>query len=191
MTEERSSAIDWAAELPWIALGYNCTPQQATRLSPYQVLCARAPTVPPAVRERLREPLDFDCTTDQARDALAGQLLERAALAKRYSIMAGENLRIPQHRDTLRYAQGLTGADLEDAAGAGTERASRAAKPVAPSHKQADADLEARALHGRLVTKVFHVPGSKKKRQRPFWGASALRRPHIPPELLPGDVGGQ
>jgi transposase InsO family protein len=320
MTEERGSAIDWAAELPWIALGYNCTPQQATRLSPYQVLYARAPTVPPAVRERLQEPLDFDCTTDQARDALAGQLLERAALAKRYSIMAGENLRIAQHRDTLRYAQvrsgdyqprlhrfepgdfvyvkqrvsstlqmparphilrvkevgksgvlvlegsdgrtaklhlsqcapchlpnidtrvdysqaqveddvacrvcgrpddeatmlmcdgcneglhmhcigltaipagrwlcpscvaqGLTGADLEDATGAATERARRTAKPVAPSHKQAAADLEARALHGRLVTKVFHVPGSKQKRQRPFWGRLHFRGPTSRPNYF-------
>jgi hypothetical protein len=81
-------------------------------------------------------------------------------------------------------AQGLTGADLEDATGAATERARRTAKPVAPSHKQAAADLEARALHGRLVTKVFHVPGSKQKRQRPFWGRLHFRGPTSRPNYF-------
>ena len=36
-----------------MVLGYNCSTQESTRFSPYQLLYGLEPVVPPAVRERL------------------------------------------------------------------------------------------------------------------------------------------
>ena len=81
-------------------MGYRCSPQAATGLSPYQLLHAVSPTIPPAIKDRFSEPVDLD-NPEQA----IQQYLERAALAKKYAVIAGDNLRIAQHRDTLRYAK--------------------------------------------------------------------------------------
>jgi hypothetical protein len=92
----------WDEHLPWVLLGYRCSKQASTGLSPYEMLYARPPTMPVLVRERLKEPLAQEA--DQL-DAMAMQVVERAALIKRMCVMAGDNLRIAQHRDTLSYAK--------------------------------------------------------------------------------------
>jgi hypothetical protein len=61
---------------------------------------AMTPTVPPAIRERLLQPIDFEDS-----EAAAADFLARATLVKERSVMAGENLKVAQHRDTLRYAK--------------------------------------------------------------------------------------
>lgn len=90
----------WDTLLPWVALGYRITPQESTRLSPYQMLYAQLPMIPSAVRESCTEPLDFDGS-----DLAATELLRRAHEVARQVAMAGQNMVIAQQRDTLRYAR--------------------------------------------------------------------------------------
>ncbi|KAK3245927.1 hypothetical protein CYMTET_44524 [Cymbomonas tetramitiformis] len=55
----KAGSIDhWETFLSWIMLGYNATPQESTRLSPYELVYAQRPTLPPAIKERISEPLD-------------------------------------------------------------------------------------------------------------------------------------
>ncbi|KAJ9531042.1 hypothetical protein QJQ45_000957 [Haematococcus lacustris] len=89
----------WDEALPAIALGYRVSPQQATRCSPYSLLYGRAPVLPPAVVERIVCPVSFD---DPA--LAAASLLQRSAVLSRETAVAMGNIRIAQHRDTLRYA---------------------------------------------------------------------------------------
>jgi hypothetical protein len=110
LCEARRSKADWDKMLPWVALGYRCSPQQSTGVSPYQMLYACTPTIPPAIVERMQQPLDVDSAA--AREAAAADLVSRSMLVQRLSIMAGDNLRIAQHRDTLRYARVRDGTYL-------------------------------------------------------------------------------
>ena len=98
---------DWDLLLPWIALAYNCSPQKSTMLSPYMMVYARHPTIPPAIRERINQPVSFDDPQAAAADYVA-----RAQIVQRLCIIAGDNLRIAQHRDTLRYAAVRSGSYL-------------------------------------------------------------------------------
>jgi hypothetical protein len=98
--ESEGSAKDWPKHLPWIRLGYNCSRQESTRLAPYTLLYGVGPTIPPAVKEQLEQPVDFDDA-----EAAATELVSRQALMRKNLVMAGENLAIAQERDTLRYAQ--------------------------------------------------------------------------------------
>lgn len=91
---------DWDLELPWLLLGYRCSPQQSTGLTPYELLHAHSPVVPPAITERMTETLDLD---DPAK--AAESLQQRKVLVKRLCPEAMENLAIAQHRDRLRYAK--------------------------------------------------------------------------------------
>ena len=103
--ELAGSVNTWDEHLPWIQLAYNCSVQMSTKLSPYLMLYAHLPVVPPAVVQRMAEPIDFD-------DAEAAQqsLRTRAQLMEQCAIVAGNNLRIAQHHDTLRYAMTHSGA---------------------------------------------------------------------------------
>jgi len=68
-------------------------------MSPYYLLYARHPVVPPAHVQKFSEPIDlYDVK------AAAKSVLERAEVAQKAGIKAGSNLKIAQHRDTLRYA---------------------------------------------------------------------------------------
>jgi transposase InsO family protein len=89
---------EWDDALPWVQLGYNCSVQESTKHSPYQLLHARSPVIPPAVHERFEQPINFDDP-----DLAAQSLLLRAEDAKRAGLIAGDNLYVAQHRDTLRY----------------------------------------------------------------------------------------
>ncbi|GFR48414.1 hypothetical protein Agub_g10309 [Astrephomene gubernaculifera] len=55
---QEGRAQAWDEFLPWMALGYRCSPQASTRMTPYFLLYGVDPVVPPAVRERFAEPLD-------------------------------------------------------------------------------------------------------------------------------------
>jgi hypothetical protein len=92
--------FEWDLHLPWLMLGYNASPQKSTGMSPYQLIHAVVPTVPPAIREKMQEPINLDDPEKAAAD-----FLRRFKLVKERTIMAGDNLRIAQHRDTLRYAK--------------------------------------------------------------------------------------
>ena len=95
-----SKKVDcWDEQVPWVAMGYNCSVQQATGFSPYHLLYGRQPVVPPAALVRWEEPVDLD-----ASDVASADLLRRAAEVKRVAVIAAENLQVAQHRDTRRYA---------------------------------------------------------------------------------------
>ena len=97
---EANSTTQWDLQLPWVALGYRCSKQSSTGMSPYELLYARPPVFPSSVQDRMQEALDFD---DPA--AASASLMRRALwLEERMPIAAG-NLKIAQHRDTLRYSQ--------------------------------------------------------------------------------------
>jgi transposase InsO family protein len=90
---------DWDWELHWVALGYRCSKQAATGFSPYELLYGVPPIIPPAIKERMTEPvLDFADV-----DLATEYVLSRAQLLKHNCVIAMSNLRIAQHRDTLRY----------------------------------------------------------------------------------------
>jgi len=97
----------WDKFLPWILLGYNCSTQSSTKMSPYYMLHARHPVIPPAHVHRFENALDLYNVEAASRDVLA-----RAQAAEKIGIIAGENLRIAQHRDTLRYATIRSGGYL-------------------------------------------------------------------------------
>ena len=99
LTDDEGHANDWEKHLPWLVLGYLCSVQRSTGFSPYHLLYATAPVIPPAVRERMLEPIDFDNP-----ELASASLISRAAIVKYHLPMALGNLEIAQHRDTLRYA---------------------------------------------------------------------------------------
>jgi hypothetical protein len=105
--QDTKVGVDWDEDLPWIMLGYNCSEQASTGFSPYELLHAQQPTVPPALKPRFAGAIDLDDSAEIER-----QLLARADMMKRNCAMAGENLAIAQHRDTLRYAR-VRGGDYK------------------------------------------------------------------------------
>jgi hypothetical protein len=89
----------WDEHLPFMAMGYRCSKQSSTRLSPYEMLFADTPIIPPAARDRFSENINLDDP-----QAAADHVLRHATLIRDHMPMAGRNLMIAQHRDTLRYA---------------------------------------------------------------------------------------
>jgi hypothetical protein len=96
---------DWDVQMHWIALGYRVSGQASTGLSPYQLLYGAQPVIPPAVRPRVEQPLLEFTVAEQA----AEYVLQRAELLRKHCAIAFENLRVAQHRDTLRYQQVRSG----------------------------------------------------------------------------------
>ena len=86
-------------------LGYNSSVQASTGLSPYEVMYGVPPTVPPAIRERYEGAIELD---DPA--TAAAVVLRRAQALRECCIIAGDNMLIAQHRDTLRYAEVRSGS---------------------------------------------------------------------------------
>jgi hypothetical protein len=72
--EDKRNVYAWDAGVYWIALGYRCSPQASTKMSPYQLLYARRPTVPPAIVQRLQDSeIDFDCIEIAGGPGIAGR----------------------------------------------------------------------------------------------------------------------
>ena len=100
VSADPAAAKNWDLYLPSIVMGYVVSPQASSKLSPYEALFAVAPIIPPAIRERLQHPIDFDDP-----QLAAQSILQRAAVLKQSIPIAGQNLDIAQKRDTLRYAR--------------------------------------------------------------------------------------
>lgn len=99
MCLQRHKLDDWDTDVAWLSLGYRCSPHSSTGFAPYELLYARKPVAPPAVRTQLQQQLDVD---DPA--AAAVDLLQRKELVQRLCPEALENLTISQQRDQRRYA---------------------------------------------------------------------------------------
>ncbi len=100
MSQARKSLTQWDQDVAWLALGYRCTPQSSTGYSPYELMFARPPVVPPAVKEALAPAISYDDPAAAAQD-----LLLRKDLVQKMCPMALDNLTIAQHRDQRRYLQ--------------------------------------------------------------------------------------
>jgi transposase InsO family protein len=96
---------DWDWQLHWIALGYRASKQASTGISPYELLFGVPPVIPPAIKERVEDPV-LDLSDPEAAAEL---VLVKAALLRQRAAMAGGNLRIAQHRDILRYEHTRSG----------------------------------------------------------------------------------
>ncbi|PNH01078.1 Retrovirus-related Pol polyprotein from transposon [Tetrabaena socialis] len=104
---ERQAPNCWDQDLPWLALGYRCSPQASTLLSPYRLLYGVDPVVPPGVRARWARPRDLAMPD---RDALWALLEQRGQDMRADMLSASGNLAIAQHRDKQRYAQLRSGS---------------------------------------------------------------------------------
>ena len=82
-------------------MGYRTSVQASTGLSPYEMLFGLNPIVPPASRDKWGDDVDFLDHPDKALESFA----RRGELMKEHCLTAGGNLKIAQHRDTLRYAK--------------------------------------------------------------------------------------
>ncbi|KAK3280304.1 hypothetical protein CYMTET_11848 [Cymbomonas tetramitiformis] len=69
---------------------FGCPAEESTRLSPYELVYAQRPTLPPAIKERINEPLGSCMDAD----VMAASYLERAEYVKRAAVMAGSNIAI-------------------------------------------------------------------------------------------------
>jgi len=105
LTEDKGTSKHWPQLLPWLLLGYSCSVQGATGISPYQKLNATNPIIPLATQERISPPLNFDDP-----ELAAAILFQRAKLVRRNVPMAISNILIAQHKDTPRYATVKGGA---------------------------------------------------------------------------------
>jgi hypothetical protein len=96
----KNNPMEWDEQLFWVVMGYRCSVQAATKFSPYKMLYGVDPYIPPAVREKFVDEVDLD-----DREAAIESILTRSDEMKRACAAAGHNLKIAQHRDTLRYAK--------------------------------------------------------------------------------------
>ena len=106
--DEGNTTLPWDKFVPWIALGYNASKQSATGFAPFYMLHATQATIPPRIQERFRDPID----PAGHPDPVSQELLRRAKEVRRVCLIAGENLLIAQHRDTLRYGTLRSGGYL-------------------------------------------------------------------------------
>jgi len=99
MVEQEGHPAEWETYLAWVRLGYNCSVQSSTTYSPYELLFAQKPVVPPAIREICQEVLS------ETPRQLSEQLHARALAHMRNCVMAMSGQVIAQHRDQRRYAR--------------------------------------------------------------------------------------
>ena len=103
--------FQWDNELAYIQLGYNCSPQESTRLAPYTLMLGHEPILPneaAVLTQKLWTPLNKEDLINNGSEAAIVQatndLMARYRLFKDFNVIAGKNLAIAQHRDSLRYA---------------------------------------------------------------------------------------
>jgi hypothetical protein len=82
-------------------MSYRTYIEASTGLSPYEMLFGSNPVVPPEGRDKWGDDVDFWDHPDKALESF----LRRGELMKEHCLAAGVNLKIAQHRDTLRYAR--------------------------------------------------------------------------------------
>ena len=99
LCQQHERLTDWDTDVAWLALGYRCSKHRSSGFSPYELLYARQPVVPPAISSSMSAALDHDDTQQAAAD-----LLQRQQLVQRLMPEALGNLSIAQHRDQQRYA---------------------------------------------------------------------------------------
>jgi hypothetical protein len=106
LCSDPNTADSWDIMIHWVALGYRCSPQKSTGVSPYRMLHGTDPIIPPAVRHKFEKPhldlMDEETTTRY--------LLARAAELQQHVAIATKNLELAQKRDQNRYRMIRSGA---------------------------------------------------------------------------------
>ena len=109
LTVDASERRDWDVLLMWVVLGYRCSKQASTGVSPFEAVYGTEPQLPLASSRVFRDELELVGTEDAdaraASDVTAMSLLERAVAMKKLAATIDTNLKVAQHRDSLRYAQ--------------------------------------------------------------------------------------
>ncbi len=98
LSAAKHNTSNWDADVAWLTLGYCCSTQSSTGISPYEMLYAREPIIPPAVSEAFSKSIDYDSVDEAVQD-----LLLRKQKVSQMTPMALQNMAIAQHRDQLRY----------------------------------------------------------------------------------------
>eukprot|EP00775_Hariotina_reticulata_P009856 gene9856-biopygen11780 len=96
---DKEDVTDWDSGVAWLALTYRCTKHSSTGRSPYELMFARQPVVPPAISNSMQPAVDYSNPA-----AAAADLAQRQQLLRRLMPEALQNLAIAQHRDQQRYA---------------------------------------------------------------------------------------
>jgi hypothetical protein len=109
-TEDTSMAERWDEQLPWIALGYNCSPQASTKFTPYSLIFGLDPLLPSGHHREFETPLFAEPFNPESQERFADMVRDRAHLLQERLLTAGCNLAAAQHKDTLRYAYTRSGA---------------------------------------------------------------------------------
>jgi transposase InsO family protein len=107
-----AAAVDklaWDQHLPAIMLGYNCSRQAATKLSPYQLMYGATPMLPAQLKDA------FSVVVDPTEEQAAAVYWQRAQQLAEYGWVAWPNLLAAQHRDQLWYAKVRSGNHLTTA----------------------------------------------------------------------------
>ena len=76
--EESQTPKLWDKTMPWLVFGYNCTHKASTKMSPYFMLCARHPAIPPVQMHNFTLPIDLDNVEE-----LVKSVLHRAKIAEK------------------------------------------------------------------------------------------------------------
>ncbi len=111
LIEDNGKPSDWERLLAWAALAYRAAPQEASRMSPYELVFAKKPVIPPAKWEEATRPINLELMEGNVAQ-LARELHSRQKHFQEMAPMATANKAIAQHRDIGRYAQRRSGKYL-------------------------------------------------------------------------------
>jgi transposase InsO family protein len=106
---ELGNGLQWEMSFPNIALAYNITPQESTKIAPITVMMAQVPIMPPAIKHRFVDGINIPDNMDGDYMAAAAQLLARADLIARKLPYVQASLLTAQHRNSIRYARTHSG----------------------------------------------------------------------------------
>jgi hypothetical protein len=105
--------LQWEMALPNIALAYNITPQESTKIAPITLMMAQVPIMPPAVKHRFVDGINIPENMDGDYVAVTAQVLARAAVIARNLPYVQANLLTGQPSNSIRYARTHSGDYLQ------------------------------------------------------------------------------
>ena len=180
LCEAEENRKDWDLKIYTLQMGYLCSRQASTKLSPAMLMFGEEPQLPSHAREKLEAEGDLDFDNPEAAQA---SLERRRALMSKYAIMAGGNILIAQHRDRQYWAR-LKGGGV-------TPKARRFEPGDYVYHKRMTGQGDSLSLPTRSeVTRVVSVePGGVLKLVDKHGQVFTTRMEHCAPCNLP-DVDG-
>lgn len=109
LTVDAEEHRDWDVLLMWVVLGYRCSKQASSGMSPFEVVYGTEPQLAIGHGGAFADELVYEGVEEddarRATEATAVSLLKRAVAMKKMVATIDSNLKVAQHRDSLRYAQ--------------------------------------------------------------------------------------